>query len=146
MNRERRIAAAEAQMIINLRRALDEARANEPSMFEDGVISRELRALEQAVADYEREHAGTFTCPVCGRTSANPTDVAERWCNACHGATGYPPPPTMTWVLFVGGTLDGTGRLMPDSDVGEGYSYYLVNTGEDWRYTGHEFVLFRKDA
>jgi hypothetical protein len=25
-----------------------------------------------------------FTCPDCGRTSHNPTDVRERYCGACH--------------------------------------------------------------
>ena len=25
-----------------------------------------------------------ITCPFCGRTSAHPTDAAERYCGACH--------------------------------------------------------------
>jgi hypothetical protein len=25
-----------------------------------------------------------LTCPICGRTSYNPNDLAERYCGACH--------------------------------------------------------------
>lgn len=30
----------------------------------------------------------SFTCPRCGRTSHNPTDVVEGYCGACHDWTG----------------------------------------------------------
>lgn len=30
----------------------------------------------------------SFTCPTCGRTSANPNDVREGYCGACHAFTG----------------------------------------------------------
>lgn len=30
----------------------------------------------------------TFTCPRCGMTSHNPTDVRERYCGNCHDWTG----------------------------------------------------------
>lgn len=30
----------------------------------------------------------SFTCPRCGMTSYNPTDVAERYCGHCHDWTG----------------------------------------------------------
>jgi hypothetical protein len=29
-----------------------------------------------------------FTCPVCGRTSYHPTDLAEGFCGACSSYTG----------------------------------------------------------
>lgn len=29
----------------------------------------------------------SITCPRCGRTSYNPTDVAEGYCGACHAWT-----------------------------------------------------------
>ncbi len=28
--------------------------------------------------------APAFTCPHCGRVSHNPTDIAQRYCGACH--------------------------------------------------------------
>lgn len=31
----------------------------------------------------------TFTCTRCHRTSANPNDVREGYCGACHDWTGY---------------------------------------------------------
>jgi hypothetical protein len=30
----------------------------------------------------------TFTCPVCGLVSYNPTDRAKGYCGACHAYTG----------------------------------------------------------
>lgn len=33
-----------------------------------------------------------FTCPRCGRTSANPHDRREGYCGACHDWTGTPHP------------------------------------------------------
>lgn len=32
----------------------------------------------------------SFTCPVCGRTSYNPTDEREGYCGNCHAFTGKP--------------------------------------------------------
>lgn len=32
--------------------------------------------------------AESFTCPRCGATSHNPTDVEEGYCGACHDFTG----------------------------------------------------------
>jgi hypothetical protein len=32
----------------------------------------------------------SITCPVCKRTSYNPSDVAEGYCGACHDFTGRP--------------------------------------------------------
>ncbi len=32
----------------------------------------------------------SITCPVCGRTSHHPTDVAEGYCGACHDWTSPP--------------------------------------------------------
>lgn len=32
----------------------------------------------------------SFTCPRCGRTSHNPTDIREGYCGACHDWTGSP--------------------------------------------------------
>ncbi|MBO0743600.1 MAG: hypothetical protein J2P43_01180 [Candidatus Dormibacteraeota bacterium] len=34
----------------------------------------------------------SITCPICGRTSWHPTDVAEGYCGNCHGWTGHPDP------------------------------------------------------
>ena len=33
----------------------------------------------------------SFTCPLCGRTSHNPTDEAERYCASCHAFTDVEP-------------------------------------------------------
>jgi len=30
------------------------------------------------------EPHGAFVCPLCGRSSANPRDLAERYCGGCH--------------------------------------------------------------
>lgn len=32
----------------------------------------------------------TFRCPLCGRVSQHPTDLAEGYCGACHDWTGVP--------------------------------------------------------
>jgi hypothetical protein len=77
----------------------------------------------------------SFTCPVCGRKSFHPQDVAERWCNACHWATGYPPPVGHRMILFVGGgSLDNVGRLIPELGFEEGSEYVLASSGERYVY------------
>jgi ribosomal protein S27AE len=40
-------------------------------------------ALGYAIRD-EGTAAATITCLACGRTSANPHDVDNRYCGACH--------------------------------------------------------------
>jgi hypothetical protein len=85
------------------------------------------------------EAAQTFTCPVCGRASHHPEDVRQRWCNACHGATGYEPPPGFRWFLFRGGSLDRTGRMMELRLLPEVYE--IPHEGESYVYTDGEFVL-----
>jgi hypothetical protein len=71
--------------------------------------------------------------------SANQNDVRERWCGACHGATGHPPPPGMRLWLFRGGSLDRTGRLIEDRLLPD--SYDVVETGETYVRRAGEFVL-----
>jgi hypothetical protein len=81
----------------------------------------------------------SFTCPICGRTSWHPTDVAERWCGACHGATGHPLPEEsdLRWVVLRGGSVDA-GRVfegpLPDR-------YEIVATGEVYRLHGDHYEL-----
>jgi hypothetical protein len=31
-----------------------------------------------------------FTCPICGRISHNPNDIAQGYCGACHDWTAEP--------------------------------------------------------
>jgi hypothetical protein len=79
----------------------------------------------------------SFTCPICGRTSYHYMDVQERWCGACHGATGHQPPPGMRWVMLRGGSVDA-GRLM-HGPLPERYE--IIVTGEIYVRVGDEFVL-----
>lgn len=48
----------------------------------DGPLA--LSAALLAAAD----QVPRFTCPVCWRTSWNPTDLEEGYCGACHDYTG----------------------------------------------------------
>lgn len=34
----------------------------------------------------------SFTCPICGMTSFNPSDVANEYCGNCHDFTGEQTP------------------------------------------------------
>jgi hypothetical protein len=81
----------------------------------------------------------SFTCPICGRQSWNPNDVREKWCGACHGATGHPLPAEagLRWVMLRGGSVNA-GRLMqePLPDL-----YEVIATGEVYVRKGDEFVL-----
>ena len=81
----------------------------------------------------------SFTCPVCGRTSHHPTDVQEKWCGACHGATGHPLPEGagVRWVMLRGGSVDA-GRLMTEPLP---HRYHIVATDEVYLRKGDEFVL-----
>jgi len=35
----------------------------------------------------DRKEQESITCPVCGRTSYNPTDIREGYCGACNDWT-----------------------------------------------------------
>jgi ribosomal protein L37AE/L43A len=43
-----------------------------------------MRAIEQLIVVEVPVRPRSFTCPSCGRTSDHPTDVAQRYCAACH--------------------------------------------------------------
>jgi hypothetical protein len=84
-----------------------------------------------------------FTCPVCGRTSHNPNDVAESYCGACHGLTTAPPPPGFRWVLFVpADERRRFGRLLDDAGLEPGADYIIVAGDQegDYVYDGERFV------
>jgi hypothetical protein len=53
----------------------------------------------------------SFTCPRCGMTSHNPSDVAEGYCGNCHDWTGTPRPRTAR--TSVGGGDASTDRRRP---------------------------------
>lgn len=84
----------------------------------------------------------SITCPVCGRTSYHPTDVDEGWCNACHGATGHPPPPGMRWVRFTRKGSPAFGRLLDEHvlEAGMGYAILAGDEAGDYIYDGDVFV------
>ena len=87
------------------------------------------------------EKVPSFVCPVCGRESWNPNDVREKWCGACHGATGHPLPEGtgLRWVMLHGGSIDA-GRLMQAPLPDE---YVAVATGEVYVRRDNEYVLDR---
>lgn len=62
-----------------------------------------------------------ITCPRCGLTSHNPTDVAEGYCGHCHDWTGRPRPDLiLTPGVFAG---HATITLPADNDVdGKGHT------------------------
>ena len=128
-----RADAARARLMLDMRAIVDE--------YRDELERLGIDELEPALEAYERETADRYTCPVCGRTSWHPTDVRERWCGACRGATGYPAPPGMRWVLFVGGELDGCGRLLVAERLERGSTYEHVVAGDVYRYDGRRFTL-----
>ena len=81
----------------------------------------------------------SFVCPICGRESWNLNDVREKWCGACHGATGHPTPPGLRWAMLQGGSIDA-GRLMAEPLPEE---YVIVVTGEVYVRRDNGYVLDR---
>ena len=85
-------------------------------------------AIEEGqVSDDER-----FVCPRCGMASANPTDLAEGYCGACHDFTGERPTGRLTGVTGVTGAevaahrqrlrdrwryATKTGRVLSDAGI-----------------------------
>jgi hypothetical protein len=49
-------------------------------------MDRDMDELERQQAE-EESPPKSFTCPRCGMTSHNPTDVAEGYCSNCHDWT-----------------------------------------------------------
>jgi hypothetical protein len=65
----------------------------EPWQYADRMKER-FAAAEATLASHRSpgRRAQGFTCPRCGRTSYNPTDLTEGYCGACHDWTAPPRP------------------------------------------------------
>jgi hypothetical protein len=68
-------------------------RSAEESARRNRACDRLLKAIDGVLGDLDIPPE-SITCPLCGRRTRNPQDVAEGYCGGCHDWTSPPNPPS----------------------------------------------------